>query len=341
MGTKENSVGQNVKRILTEKIIYLVLAVLIVAIIIIEPRFLSLTNFTNILAQSSTRIIIALAAGMVLMVRGCDLSTGRMIGLAAVIAASLLQDTNYAYRMYPNLGELPVIVPLLLVCAICALLGMISGICVAQLKVPPIIATLAMQLVLYGASSIYFDREPYGAQPIGGITSRLTKVCIGSVHIGSIRIPYLTIIAVIVIAIMWVLWNKTKFGKYMYAVGGNPESAQVSGVNVKKILILTYSVAAVMYAVAAVLEVGRIGSASNTTGNGYEMDAIASCVVGGVSMSGGVGTVGGVVIGVLIFTVINYGLSFIGVNMYWQYIVKGLIILLAVVVDMRKYAKRK
>lgn len=140
---------------------------------------------------------------------------------------------------------------------------------------------------------------------------------------------------------MWVLWNKTKFGKYVYAVGGNPEAAQVSGVNVKKILIETYALAAVMYGIAAVLEVGRIGSASNTTGNGYEMDAIASCVVGGVSMSGGVGTVGGVVIGVLIFTVINYGLSFIGVNMYWQYIVKGLIILLAVVVDMRKYAKRK
>ena len=127
----------------------------------------------------------------------------------------------------------------------------------------------------------------------------------------------------------------------MYAVGGNPDAAQVSGVNVKKILMITYSLAAVMYAVAAVLEVGRIGTASNTTGNGYEMDAIASCVVGGVSMSGGIGSVGGIVTGVFIFTVINYGLSFIGVNMYWQYIVKGLIILLAVIIDMRKYAKRK
>ena len=116
---------------------------------------------------------------------------------------------------------------------------------------------------------------------------------------------------------------------------------KVSGVNVIKTQIMVYAIAGMMYAFAAALEVGRIGSASNTTGNGYEMDAVAACVIGGVSLSGGVGSVGGIVIGVLMFTVINYGLAFIGVNMYWQYIVKGLIILLAVIIDMRKYAKRK
>lgn len=331
----------SIKQILMEKIIYIVLLALVLVVICIEPRFLSIANFKNILAQSATRIIIALAAGMVLMVRGCDLSTGRMIGLAAVVSASMMQSATYAYRMYPNLPELPLIVPLVTVVVICALLGMISGICVAVLKVPPIIATLAMQLILYGASSIYFDREPYGAQPLGGITSKLTNICIRSIKIGPFQLPYLIIIAAVVVVIMWVLWNKTKFGKYMYAIGGNPEAAQVSGVNVIKIQVMVYSLAAVMYAIAAVLEVGRIGSASNTTGNGYEMDAIASCVVGGVSMSGGIGSVGGIVIGVLIFTVINYGLSFIGVNMYWQYIAKGLIIALAVIIDMRKYAKRK
>lgn len=127
----------------------------------------------------------------------------------------------------------------------------------------------------------------------------------------------------------------------MFAVGGNPEAAKVSGVNVIRTQITVYAAAGMMYAIAAALEVARIGSASNTTGNGYEMDAVAACVIGGVSLSGGVGSVGGIVIGVLIFTVINYGLAFIGVNMYWQYIVKGLIILLAVVIDMRKYTKRK
>ena len=150
--TKNVSAGDLIKKLFTEKIIYVVLLALIIVIICIEPRFLSIINFSNILAQSSTRIIIALGAGMVLMVRGCDLSTGRMIGLAAVISASLLQNVDYAYRMYQNLPSLPIIVPLLLVIALCALLGTISGTCVAKLKVPPIIATLAMQLVLYGAS---------------------------------------------------------------------------------------------------------------------------------------------------------------------------------------------
>ena len=275
------------------------------------------------------------------MVRGCDLSTGRMIGLAAVISASMMQDVNYAYRMYPNLQELPLIVPILVVVVLCLLLGTLTGIAVSLLKVPPIIATLAMQLILYGASSIYFDRPPYGAQPIGGISSKIISIGTGYFKIGSVQIPYLILIAAAIAFIIWIIWNKTKFGKYMYAVGGNPEAARVSGVNVELTQIIVYASAAVLYAIASVLEVGRIGSASNTTGNGYEMDAIAACVIGGVSMSGGIGSVGGIIIGVLIFTVINYGLAFIGVNMYWQYIVKGLIILLAVVIDMRKYAKRK
>lgn len=339
----KNRYGDSVqiKNLLVEKVIYIVLLALIIVVVVIEPKFLSLTNFKNIFAQSATRIIIALAAGMVLIVRGADLSTGRMIGLAAVISASLMQQANYAYRMYPDLQELPVIVPVLLVMTICALLGAITGVAVSVLKVPPIIATLSMQLILYGASSIYFDRPPYGAQPIGGISPNIIKIGTGYIKLGKLQIPYLILIAITICAITWIVWNKTKFGKYMFAIGGNPEAAKVSGVNVVRTQILVYSAAAVLYAIAAVLEVGRIGSASNTTGNGYEMDAIAACVVGGVSMSGGIGSVGGIVIGVLIFTVINYGLAFIGVNMYWQYIVKGLVILLAVVIDMRKYAKRK
>ena len=324
----KNSKNISIKELIAEKAIYLVFIILLVAIVVVEPRFLSFNNFKNIFAQSSTKIIIALAAGMVLVVQGVDLSTGRMIGLAAVIFASLVQNPDYAYRMYPNLKELPLIVPLLLVLAICLVLGGISGVLVAVFKVPPFIATLGMQLILYGASSIYFDRPPYGAQPIGGIDSKVTQIAIGSIGIGDFQIPYLIIIAAAVCVVMWIVWNKTKFGKYMFAVGGNPEAAKVSGVNVIKTQIMVYAIAGMMYA-------------SNTTGNGYEMDAVAACVIGGVSLSGGVGSVGGIVIGVLMFTVINYGLAFIGVNMYWQYIVKGLIILLAVIIDMRKYAKRK
>ena len=331
----------SVKDYLADKAIFIVLIILVGVIVIIEPKFLTLNNFRNIFAQSATRIIFALGAGMVLIIRGVDLSIGRMIGLAAVVAASLLQEADYAYKMYPKLAELPIIVPILLVMAICAVLGLITGLAVSIFKVPPFIATLAMSLVLYGLASIYFDRPPYGAQPIGGISSKFTKLATGSFNIGSVKIPYLIIFALVISAIVWVIWNKTKFGKYMYAIGGNPEAAKVSGVNIVLTQILIYVIAAAMYAFGASLEVARIGSASNTTGNGYELDAIAACVVGGVSLSGGIGHVGGIVTGVLIFTVINYGLAFIGVNMYYQFIIKGLIILLAVVIDMRKYAKRR
>lgn len=342
MGEERSKFGKDfVKEMIAEKAIYLVLVVLIVLIVVIEPGFLSFGNFKNIFAQSATRIIIALAAGMVLIVQGVDLSAGRMIGLAAVISASLMQAEEYAYRMYPNIGELPIIVPILLVAVICGLMGALTGIEISIFKVPPFIATLAMQLILYGVSSIYFDRPPYGAQPIGGIRNNVTGMATGSIGIGEFQIPNLIIIALGFCLVCWILWNKSKFGKYMFAVGGNPEAAKVSGVNVVVSQIKVYTIAAVMYSVAAVLEVARIGSASNTTGNGYELDAVAACVVGGVSLSGGIGSVGGIVIGVLIFTVINYGLAFIGVNMYWQYIVKGLIILMAVMIDMRKFAKRK
>lgn len=330
-----------ISEVLSDKAIHVVLIALLLIVIVIEPNFLSLTNFTNILSQSATRIIIALAAGMVLIIRGVDLSAGRMIGLAAVISASLLQAQDYAFRMYPNLPELPIIVPILLVMAICGIMGAITGIAVAIFKVPSFIASLSMMLILYGMSSVYFDRPPYGAQPIGGITPKFTKMATGSFDLFGFKLPYLIVFAAVVCVIIWVVWNKTKFGKYMYAVGGNPEAAKVSGVNVIRTEIAVFAIAGLMYAFAAVLEVARIGSASNITGNGYELDAIAACVVGGVSLYGGIGRVGGIVIGVLIFTVINYGLAFIGVNMYFQYIIKGLIILMAVIIDMRKYAKKR
>jgi methyl-galactoside transport system permease protein len=140
---------------------------------------------------------------------------------------------------------------------------------------------------------------------------------------------------------MWVVWNKTRLGKNMYAIGDNPDAAMVSGVNVVKTLLMIYMIGGALYGFAGTLEAARIGSATNNTGNMYELDAIAACVVGGVSTSGGIGTVPGIVTGVLIFQVIAYGLNFIGVNPYLQYIVKGLIIVVAVAIDIRKYVKKK
>ncbi|MFC2562396.1 MAG: beta-methylgalactoside transporter permease, partial [Kingella oralis] len=151
----------------------------------------------------------------------------------------------------------------------------------------------------------------------------------------------ITVYALVAIVLMWVIWNKTRFGKNLFAIGGNPEAARVSGVNVTLYLLGVYTLSGVFYAFGGLLEAGRIGSATNNLGFMYEMDAIAACVIGGVSFSGGVGTVIGVVMGVVIFTLINYGLSYIGVSPYWQYIIKGAIIVMAVAIDSLKHAKKK
>lgn len=321
--------------------IYVVLAVLIITIIAIEPDFLSVKNLMNILTQSSTRIIIALGVGGILITQGTDLSAGRMVGLSAVISASLLQATDYAYRMYPNLAKLPMVVPILVGIAVCAIIGFLNGTIVSVFKVPPFIATLGTSIIVYGLSSIYVDRPPLGAQPIGGFDKAFKTFVTGSYNVFGFKLPHLIVYALIVTIIIWLLWNKTRFGKNMYAIGGNPEAAAVSGVNVTKYLIVIYIIAGALYGFAGTLEAGRVGSATNNTGNMYELDAIAACVVGGVSTSGGIGTVPGIITGVLIFQIINYGLAFLSVNPYIQYIVKGLIIVCAVAIDIRKYLKKK
>jgi len=321
--------------------IFVILLFLLTIIIVISPDFVTILNFRNILAQASTRVIIALGIGGVIVTQGTDLSAGRLVGLSAVISASLLQAPQYVYRMYPDLQRLPVLLPILIVAIVCGMFGLINGFVVSKLKVTPFIATLGTSIIIYGVTSIYFDRPPYGAQPIGGLDERFMNFAQGSFNIGGFLIPFLVIYAAIAILLIWILWNKTRFGKNMFAVGGNPEAAVVSGVNLVKTILIVYMLAGAMYGFAGALEAGRVGSATNNTGYMYELDAIAACVVGGVSFSGGIGTIGGIVTGVLIFQVINYGLAFIGVNPYLQYIIKGLIIIIAVAIDMRKYIKRK
>ncbi len=321
--------------------IIIVLFALMIVIIAIEPRFISVKNFTNILTQASTRTIFALGVGTIIVAKGTDLSLGRQVGLAAVISASLLQAPEYLYKMYPNLPQLSVIWPILLVMVITGFFSMLNGIVVAKFKVDPFIATLGMMVVVYGVTSIYYDRPPYGAQPIGGLDPKFAKVAQGYFDVGGFLIPYLVIYAMIAVVFMWFLWNKTRFGKNLFAVGGNAEAAAVSGVNVAKMIIMVYVLAGLFYGLGGALEAARIGSATNNTGNSYELDAIAACIVGGLSFSGGIGSIAGIVTGVLIFQVIAYGLSFIGVNPYLQFIIKGLIIVTAVAIDNRKYIKRK
>lgn len=319
--------------------IYFVLLVLLCVIIAQDSSFLNLMNFSNILTQSSVRLIIALGIAGLLVVQGTDLSAGRQVGLAAVVSATMLQAMDNMNRVFPDLPEMPIFAVILVVCTIGAVIGLINGFVVSVLNVTPFIATMGTMIIVYGFNSLYYDAV--GGSPIAGFSENFSTFAQGFFRFGSFKLSYITIYAVIATIIMWILWNKTRFGKNIFAIGGNPEAARVSGVNVTRNLLVIYTLAGVFYAFGGMLEAGRIGSATNNLGFMYELDAIAACVVGGVSFAGGVGTVIGVVTGVLIFTVINYGLTYIGVNPYWQYIIKGSIIILAVAIDSLKYAKKK
>ena len=324
---------------LKQNAIYFVLLLLLIIIIVQDPSFLSLRNFSNILTQSSVRLIIALGVAGLIVTQGTDLSAGRQVGLAAVVAATLLQGMENMNRVFPNLGEVPIPVVILTVCLIGGIVGLFNGLVIAYLNVTPFIATMGTMIIVYGANSLYYDAV--GGSPIAGFSENFSTFAQGFFRFGDFKLSYITIYAAVATIFMWVLWNKTRFGKNVFAIGGNPEAAKVSGVNVARNLALIYMISGIFYAFGGMLEAGRIGSATNNLGFMYEMDAIAACVVGGVSFAGGVGTIIGVVTGVLIFTVINYGLTYIGVNPYWQYIIKGSIIIIAVAIDSLKYAKKK
>ncbi len=327
---------ENIKHFLLDKGIYLVLVILIIGIIFKDPSFLGIINFRNILVQSSVRMILALGVAGVIVTQGTDLSAGRQVGLAAVVAGSLLQKFGVSTKVFPNLVTPNPLFVLLLVMAIGAIIGLFNGIIVAKLNVVPFVTTMGTMTIVYGMNSLYY--EYIGNKPVASFDQTYSTI-VQFINIGGIQIPKLVIYAIIAVTFMWTLWNKTVFGKNLFAVGGNPEAAVVSGVNVVKTLILVYMLSGVMYATGGFLEAARVGSVTNNMGFMYEMDAIGACVIGGVSFSGGVGKISGVVLGVIIFTVINYGLSYIGVNPYWQYIIKGLIIIFAVAIDMLKYKK--
>ena len=331
----------NLQDFLLNYALYIVLFIMIVIFIIKEPSFLSINNFTKILSQASTKGILALGVAGLIVLQGTDLSAGRILGLTAIVSASLLQSATYASRMYPNLPVLPLIVPFIVAIVIGAIFGAINGFGVAKLKVHAFIITLGTQLIANGISCLYIDRPPLGAQPIANLDERYTEFVNGYFQIGSVKLPYLIFYLGIVAIVMWFIWNKTKLGKNMFAIGGNPEAAAVSGVNIVKNIMFIFIISGILYGIAGFLEAARAGSTSTMTGLNYELDAISACVVGGVSFSGGVGTIPGILIGAVLLQVINYGFNFVGVNAYWQYIIRGLIIIIAVSLDVRKYLAKK
>ena len=329
--------ARSAKNFLTNNAIMLALLALVVVICFIEPRFMQIQVLLDILTQSSTRMIIALGICFTLLIAGTDLSAGRMVGLAAVVSTSMLQTATYANRFYPNLPQLPVFLPIIVAIIACMLFGTLNGFLVAKYDMHPFIATLAVQVMIYGACSLYFDMPPNSSQPIGGIRPDFSAI--GQTKLFG-RISVLVPIAVVFTIAIWFVLNKTVFGKNVYAIGGNREAAVVSGVNVFKTIMGIFILASFMYGVGGVLEAARTAGATNNYGDGYELDAIAACVVGGVSLNGGIGTVGGIISGVLIFTVIQYGLQFIGVSPMWQQVIKGIIIAIAVAIDLSKYRRK-
>lgn len=333
---------ETVKTFFTNNAIILALLVLVVVIMIIQPRFMQYEVMLDILTMSSTKLIVALGICFTLLIAGTDLSAGRMVGLAAVISTSMLQNPDYANRFFPNMPELAVIIPIVIAIIACMVFGVLNGFLVAKYDMHPFIATLATQVIVYGACSLYFDMAPNKSQPIGGV--RPDFIVLGQkklLQIGDFPgISILVPIALLFVILVWFILNKTIFGKNVYAIGGNREAAVVSGVNVFATIMGIFIFASLLYGVGGILEAARTAGATNQYGNGYELDAIAACVVGGVSLNGGVGKVGGIVSGVLIFTVIQYGLQFIAVSPMWQQVIKGAIIAVAVAIDLAKYRKK-
>ncbi len=320
--------------------IYLVLVAVILTIVILEPSILSVRNATFILQQAAPKLVIALGVAGIIILGGTDLSAGRMVGIAGVICASLLQKPDYALRIFPEMAALPIIVPLLIAVVVCLIFSVIHSLLISKLQIAPFIASLGMSMIVYGSMSLYFDYVNHSS-PIGGYDTRFTNIAQGAIQLGSFRLPYIVIYAVLLTIIFWVFWNRTTLGRNMYAVGGNKEAAIVSGVNTRGVIMLVYVIAGLAYAFAGFLDAGRTGSATNMLGEGYELDAIASCVVGGVSLRGGVGKISGVVIGVLIFQMLSYCLVYMDINPYIQFIIKGMIIIFAIAVDTQKYIKKR
>ena len=331
-----------IKEFLIDNLLYILLFAAIVGIQIYEPRFLSLGSVVNILSLSAANLPIALGIAGCIILTGTDLSAGRIVGLTACVAASLLQATGYANKMFPGLATLPIWVVFVIVIAIGALVGFVNGFCTAKFNLHPFIVTLATQLITYGVLLMYLMNGNNNGQSISGLDEKYTRFITGSLFkIGGTSVPNLILYSAIITVIMWFIWNKTAFGKNMFAVGSNPEAANVSGVNVTLTIILVFMLAGVMYGITGFIEAARIGSNTAATGLNYELDAIAACVIGGVSFVGGIGKIRGVITGVVLLRIIFVGLTFLGIDSNMQYVIKGLIILIACALDMRKYLVRK
>ena len=299
---------------LTSNPIVLLLLVATIIMCFTVNNFFSWGNFSNLASNTAVRFLIALGVSGCLITKGTDLSAGRQVGFAACLAGILCQRGDYSNRVFKAIPEMNIGIVLVIVIIAGALWGIINGLIITRLHVPPFIATLGTQTIIYGLCLVLTD-----AQPIGGFQKIYTSLITG--RIGSVRsfnIPYLLIVAVVFGLLFWFMYNHTTHGKYMYAIGGNETAAEVSGVNTTHSLTSIYTIAGIMYALAGYLLAAKSGGASASMGMGYELEAIAGCTIGGVSTTGGIGTVSGILVGVLVFELLKIILQFLGVNPYYN-----------------------
>lgn len=328
----ENTKRFDIKDFLTNNAMYIVILIMILYTGLTRPNFFSIQTAVNVVSNASVRFIIALGVSGTLIIRGTDLSAGRVVGLSAIITGTLVQKPDYVGRFFPNLPDMPLLVPLLIVIVVCMFVGIMNGIVVAIFNVPPFLATLGSQIIIYGVNMIYGKN-----QPIGTFKPEFIEIGQGKFF----GIPYIAIIAVVIGLGMWVLYNKTRYGKYMYAIGGNEHAAEVSGVNVRLSKIKIFGLAGALYGVAGYLLSAKSGSAGPSAGMGYELEAIASATIGGVSTAGGQGTVPGILLGVFVFELLKVSLAYHGVLPEVTNVIQGAIIIIAVALDIQKTTRRK
>ena len=340
---KELSSKDKTKRItdlLLNNAMYIIIILAVIYISIKVPAFLKLPSIVNVISLTAAKLPIALGIGGCIVLTGTDISAGRVVGLTACISASLLTTT---FKVFPDMNSAPpIIVVLLLVIVTGGLVGLVNGFSVAKFKLHPFIVTLSTQLIVYGIILMYLMKGSNNGQTLSGLSENYRAFITGTwLSIGGVAVPKYVLYSLILTVIMWVIWNKTTFGKNMFAVGSNEEAANVSGVNVMRTIIMVFMLAGMMYGITGFLDGARIASANANTGLNYECDAIAACVIGGVSFVGGIGRISGIVVGVLLLQIIFTGLNFLAVDANMLYIIKGLIILIACAIDMRKYLVKK
>ena len=325
--------------------LYIVIILIFIALCIITPivkntQLLTVTNILNILQQASPRMFLALGVAGLILLTGTDLSVGRMVGMGMVTATIIMHNginTGAVFGHVFDFSAMPATAKALFALLMCVIFttvfAMIAGFFMARFKMHPFISTMANMLIIFGLVTYATKGVSFGA-----IDSAIPSTFIPQIG----KFPTIILWAVAAVAIVWFIWNKTTFGKNLYAVGGNPEAAAVSGISVFKVTMGAFMLAGILYGFGSWLECNRmVGSGSAAYGQGWDMDAIAACVVGGVSFTGGIGKISGVVTGVLIFTSLTYALTILGIDTNLQFIFEGIIILAAVTLDCLKYVQKK